>query len=176
MNALLVFLAGGVFGTLCDEIHVQSGVLAYASPLLLGEAWWVPPEFGLAAMAIYLAGAPVASRLRAASTRRMAADLAWFLGAYALTAIGKEHTAAVGAALVAAFALRMAHARSLPLAIFSLGLAAVGSTYEVLLTATGVYRYLSPDVAGVCFWLPGLYLHTGPLALSYRRTLTLAQS
>ena len=41
-----VFLLGAVAGTLLDQIHVRSGVLWYAHPVLFGQAFWVPLVFG----------------------------------------------------------------------------------------------------------------------------------
>src|SRR4051812_7631186 len=64
---VLLFLAGGIGGALCDQIHVQAGVLAYAHPFVLDQAWWVAPQFGVA-MLVVLAGArPFALRSRGRS-------------------------------------------------------------------------------------------------------------
>ena len=43
-----LFVLGGIGGILGDQIHVQFGVLSYAHPELLGQAWWVGPLFGSA--------------------------------------------------------------------------------------------------------------------------------
>src|SRR5579872_4841944 len=49
---LWLFLPGALLGTALDAFHVFSHVERYASPTLLGVAWWVPLLFGCAAVAI----------------------------------------------------------------------------------------------------------------------------
>ena len=46
VRALFVFVAGGIGGALCDQIHVRCGTLSYPHPVLFGQAFWVPLVFG----------------------------------------------------------------------------------------------------------------------------------
>ena len=55
------FALGLVGGALCDQIHVQSGVLAYRKPRLARQAWWVGPQFGVAAIGMVDAAAKASS-------------------------------------------------------------------------------------------------------------------
>src|SRR5690349_19041704 len=77
---VLLFLAGGIGGALCDQIHVQAGVLAYPHPFVLDQAWWVAPQFGVAMLVILVGAGPFA--LRSHGRSRVVPDAALFLGAY----------------------------------------------------------------------------------------------
>src|SRR6266550_3894238 len=64
---VIVFVAGSGGGALCDQIHVQSGVLAYPHPWVADQAWWVAPQFGLG-MIVVLATARAVTEAGAAPT------------------------------------------------------------------------------------------------------------
>jgi hypothetical protein len=53
---LLVFILGGIFGTMGDALHVWAGVLRYettqATFPVTGQPWWVFPQFGAACVLI----------------------------------------------------------------------------------------------------------------------------
>jgi hypothetical protein len=55
----------GLLGALCDQFHVQAGLLSYPDTWLWDQAAWVPLNFavlltGLVALTIPLHGAPLA--------------------------------------------------------------------------------------------------------------------
>src|SRR5262249_59335631 len=77
---------GGTVGAALDAVHVHTGTTGYAHPVLFGQAWWVPPLFAAAAVAIGL-GRPIAERLvgragRCPSRSAAFAGLALFILAY----------------------------------------------------------------------------------------------
>ena len=51
----MLFLAGGIGGALCDQIHVQSGALSYPHPAVFDQACWVAPQFGVGMIVVLLA-------------------------------------------------------------------------------------------------------------------------
>ena len=53
--------------------------------------------------------------------------------------------------------------------MFAIGLAVAGTLYEGTLSGSGAFSYLRPDFYNVPIWLPGLYLHGAPLAITLRR-------
>ena len=170
MGWVLLFLAGGVGGALCDQIHVQAGVLAYAHPFLLDQAWWVAPQFGVAMLVILAGARPFALRSRGRS--RMLPDAALFLGAYGATGLFNRWPAGLAAALLAAWVVRVVVDESPGvLVVFSLLLAAGGTLYEGTLAGTGAFHYTRPDLYHVPLWLAGIYLDGAALALGVARSL-----
>ena len=82
----------GLLGALCDQFHVQSGLLSYPDTWLWDQAAWVPLNFavlltGLVALTIPLGRLAAARGVPEPGPRRLAADFAWFVGAYALSGL-----------------------------------------------------------------------------------------
>jgi hypothetical protein len=152
---LVVYVAGAVGGALCDQIHVQSGVLAYPHPAIADQAWW------------FVAARLAARDHDAPSPSRVALDAGWFLAIYAASGIWHEHPVALTIAFVATWALRRPDRRRAVL--FSLALAVGGVVYEGTLAATGAFHYRHADLYHVPMWLAGIYLHGALLALSVGR-------
>ena len=177
-KALLVFVLGSLGGALCDQIHVQSGVLFYASPDVLAQAWWVAPQFGLATIVILLGTRLFQPQdLPAPPGREIAVASAWFIGAYVASAFAVDNTWLLAGLCAAAFVGRVAVAdRRWAVVGFSAALAAGGSLYEGMLSSTGVFSYAVPLVWTIPAWLPGLYLHGAPLALLVARLPSLRDS
>jgi hypothetical protein len=161
----LLFALGALLGTAGDQLHVRSGVLSYArgSPLLFGQALWVPLLFGAASVALVLGHAPLLrlarERSARASRRGLAASVLWFYGAYASTAIFADARLALTAALVGAWAARVALAPATDKVLAGALWAIAGPLFEAALSATGAFHYRRPDVLLVPVWLPALYLH-----------------
>jgi hypothetical protein len=162
----LLFLLGAVAGTALDMIHSASGVLFYPDPAFLGEAWWVPPFFGLVAVV-----AALGHRLtrRVLGGRGVGEGLwpaaAWFVGAYASTGLLHRWPWALAGLLAATFAVRVWLEPSLRTrtgAVFTVGIALAGPAYESWFSSMGAFSYTRPDVFGIAIWLPGLYLHAAP--------------
>jgi hypothetical protein len=167
---LRLVIFGGIGGVLCDQIHVQLGVLWYPKPFLFGQAWWVAPLFGAATPAILLGAKAVRRRLertvRVPDLVRIAYGFAWFLGAYFLTGLAGASSAALAAVFVVSWIARVFREPDPRTSIaFGLLLASGGVAFESLLSSTGAFFYYRPDLFGVPWWLFGLYLHGAPLAL-----------
>jgi hypothetical protein len=172
-----LFVFGGLGGAMCDQIHVQAGVLSYPTPWLAGQAWWVGPNFGLATLLIALGtlpfAAPLAARAPAAPRgREIAVAAALFVAAYLASGLlaGSPRALALGYALTFAARLWPRPERG-PLALYAVGLAIGGTSYEAALAGTGAFAYAAPELAGVPLWLPGLYLHGAFLAALVLRKL-----
>jgi hypothetical protein len=169
---LQLFLIGGVAGALYDQIHVRGGVLVYPRHDFLQQSWWVAPNFGLAAVMIALTGGWIArwasrKHLGTQDNRELLGHFAWFTLAYLASAFLPLQPPLVLALFVATWLGRVLPRRDrVPQLIQGLGLAVAGTTFETVLSATGAFHYLRPDLVYVPSWLPGLYLHGAPLALA----------
>jgi hypothetical protein len=165
-----LFLAGGIGGALCDQIHVQAGVLAYPHPVVFDQAWWVAPQFG-AGVLVILAGVRPFAR-RATGPPRPLPDALLFVAAYGATGLFHRWPAALAVGLVVPWLVRLAleHDRAV-LVAWSLLLAAGGTLYEGTLAGTGAFHYTRPDLYHVPLWLPGIYLNGAAFALDVGRTL-----
>jgi len=167
---LLALLFGAVTFTLGDQLHVRFGVLAYRAPAFLGQAVWVPGLFALAsAMGLggLLLGSWVAGTTRDLTeapadrwgTREAVFAAVWFMVAYAMSGPLQGYPRALAAVYLVLFALRC-WALGVPWLWFQGCLFAAGGTaFEATLSSTGAFWYAHPDVIGVPWWLPGLYLH-----------------
>lgn len=168
----LLFIIGGLCGATLDQLHVQGGVLSYAHPVLAGQAWWVAPNFGLASCAMYLvtlAWVGWAERARpvAPSRAELALDALWFVGAYAASVAAQKSPVTL-ATVYALLYLRRLLRREDALPQLGLGvcLALGGCLTEAVLAQIGLFRYAHPQVWTIPVWLPGIYLHGGPLAMA----------
>ena len=172
-RTLALFAAGAIGLALCDQIHVQAGVLDYETGGFFGQAWWVPLQFGVAALAIVAGAAPFARGRAKPGAAAFLTGTLWFVAAYAASGLFDAHPYALAAAFVVTWALRVALARQpSSLVAYSLLLAAAGTGAEAILSAAGTFAYANPDLLGVPIWLPGLYLHGAPLALALAAALS----
>jgi len=177
---LLAFVAGGIGGTLLDQIHVRTNVLRYAHPDLFGQPWWVAPQFGLAVVAILLATVWFTDRAGRESRDAvpMIADAVAFVVAYTVTGIFHRHPWLVLIALCVIWAgMILVHRDRVTLVAISMALAVGGPVYESLLTWTGAFTYtVTPLALRVPIWLPALYLTAGSLAASTARAISFGGS
>ena len=158
------FLAGAVAGTLLDRIHVASGVLSYARPLLWGQALWVPLVFGVGGLAMVNGQRLFAPRAPASEpARSLVLPAAGLVAAYVATALANETPWLLAGALAGAWLARLAIHPSLERVSAALALAVAGPLVEAALSAMGGFSYRRPDLLGVPIWLPALYLHVSPL-------------
>lgn len=171
-----LFIVGAVMGTLLDLIHVQSGVLYYASPFYPGgQAFWVPLLFGAAALVLVRGYRSFAEFLGVrdpiASTNSLTEAALGFVAAYAATGLFHEHELLLTAALVVSWAWHQKRHPGEGGVPYAVGLAIAGSFFEAALSSTGAFSYTSPDLLGVPVWLFALYLHasilTRAIALRY---------
>jgi hypothetical protein len=167
----LVFAASCVVGPMLDQIHVVSGALAYADPWLLGQAWWVAPQFGIAfalvaACSLLLARRPDARREVPASAVLVGQQVAWLRGAYLATGALWREPLLLAALLLGALAVRYVADRPDAMTIrITLLLALAGTAWEALLSSQpGTFDYAPTDIdTPAPIWLPLLYAHGAPL-------------
>ena len=166
----------GLLGAACDQLHAQSGLLSYPDPWLWDQAAWVPLNFGVLLTALVVATIPLGRVAGARGTPEprtgtLAADFAWFVGAYGMSGlVAPDHPGWLALAYVATWvprlALRPERALLYP---YGIALALAGCSVEAVEIELGWFDYAEPDVIGVPFWLAGIYLHGAPLALDVAR-------
>jgi hypothetical protein len=172
ITQVALFLAGAVGGTLGDQIHVQFRVLRYPSPWLLGQAAWVPPLFGAAALLLidgqrwFVPRSSAEPRPAAAVAR----TVALFYLAYLSTGLLQDSPRLLSLLLAGWWAARVALSPSADRVLSSLASALGGCLFEGWLSSTGAFAYRAPDVIGVPMWLGPLYLHVALMT----RTIYLA--
>ena len=170
---LRLFVVGAIGGAAYDQIHVQAGVLAYPRADVLGQSWWVAPNFGLAAVMIAVTGAWVARwaqrlRVQPVTDSELFSGFAWFTLAYLASALLPFAPPVTFGLFLATWLARvLPRPDRLPQLVEGVGLALCGTSFEAALSATGAFHYLHPDLGLVPAWLPGLYLHGAPLALAW---------
>jgi hypothetical protein len=171
----VVAAVGAVVCTVCDHLHVITGVLWYPRPVFWQQAWWVPLLFAAASVAIVAAARPLRAalggRAEAVSARRVAGDGIAFVAAYAFTAYGHTLPDVVLAVLLAAWLARVVGGAPAWMVIYSLLVAAGGTLFEAGWSKLGFFYYSSPDFIGVPRWLPGIYLHVAFLTAGMGRLL-----
>lgn len=162
---LLLFALAAVLGTAGDQLHVRFGVLSYprGSPLLFGQALWVPFLFGAAGLVLVLGHAPLLRLVHDRSSRGsrfgFAISVVWFCGAYASTALLAGSPLILALALVGAWGARVRMAPKRDALLAGVAYAILGPLFESTLSATGAFHYATPDLLLVPQWLPALYLH-----------------
>ena len=169
-----MFLLGGAGGAGLDQIHVQAGVLRYRSPAVAGQAWWVAPQFGVAAVAALDAARLFSPRVDEPAASRIAGDATWFVASYLASGlVDRRGARSFAAVLVFLWVARVARRRDrLPLIAYAAMLAVTGTAYEHLLAGTGAFSYARPGLGNVPAWLPGLYLQGAPLAVDLARAIS----
>lgn len=168
---VLALVAGSLMCTLCDQVHVRTGVLVYRAPAFAGQAPWVPLVFVLAAwagLALWWILARLDRSVRrdlhagardAWGTREAVFALAWLVAIYASSGFVQGSPHAAFAVYVALFMLRAWSLRAPGVVLHALVFAAGGTAFEATLSSTGAFWYTRPELAGVPVWLPGIYLH-----------------
>jgi hypothetical protein len=179
MMWLVVVLAGGLGLTLCDQLHVHAGVLAYprSDLRIAGQSWWVAPLFLLVAVLVLAAAALVVrTRPRPGSWAHVARASAWFIGAYVATATFAHHPRVLAIVLTLVWIDRVAlRSDRWQLIGFSVVLAVAGTLGEGALAASGAFAYRYHDIYHVPMWLPTLYLHGALLAVAVARVLVVKE-
>jgi hypothetical protein len=162
---LLVMAAIGCsVGTLGDRLHTLSGVLRYPNPIWQDEAWFVPPEFALAGIALGLGHRSLREMLgvapRAPSWTEHVLGIVLAALAYIATATVKDPRW-IASILYGAFVARAVLGRSRSVVLYALLAATVGTATEATLVKMSVFEYCVPgrETLGVPYWLPGVYLH-----------------
>ncbi len=163
MALVLIFVTGAVIGSFFDGFHTHSATTFYHRPVLLQMAWWTLPLFGLAALGIStthvrmdrVLGRPA----RPLSPVVTAFGIAYFGGFYFASAFlpvsspGKLLLLLLG--WVALWLLLDRTWQGVLLAVLT---AIAGCAVEMTLVQLGAFGYRHPDLGGVPYWLPALYL------------------
>jgi hypothetical protein len=164
---------GAAVGTGLDQLHVRGGAEVYAHASFAGQAWWVPPEFGLAyAAGVY--GVTVLGRPQpdARSGRRLLGEVVWLGAIYSLTALIPERTSILMPLLVALALVRaqtlveLVRRNPIPAAMLVVG----GPLLEAALSAADLFSYTTTQFLGLPAWLPFLYVHAVPFAIRLTET------
>ena len=165
----ICFAIGAVVGTLLDGLHLLGDVLSYEDEAFGDWAWFVPLEFGLAALGAGIAipwiervaGPPAPPHF---SVPQRALELGLFAALYGATALWDGDAAPwllVGLGGLVLVRLSLA---SVPGDWAYAAIAAVlGPLGEVVISATGAFDYANPDFAGIPMWLPALWANGGLL-------------
>lgn len=155
-------LLGATVGTALDAVHVHTGTTQYTHPDFFGLAWWVPPEFALAGVAIGLAR-PIWERLLlrpapSRSRRSVAFGMAMFVLAYALSGLLPFDWTTKSLVLVSIFGVVWGVCDRTALGAFLAGSTAfLGTATEIALVRLDLFSYLHPNLSVVAGWLPWLY-------------------
>ena len=162
-RTLLAVFLGALGGLALDQIHVQFGVLFYANPWWLEQAWWVAPLFAAASLLFISLASPMVTTFPGTQEHRVFGSAAALVGAYWVSAVWQAHP--IGLAIAYPVVLLL-HSTHRPTLMFAGAMALIGTACEVVITGTGAFTYRHPDFLGVPYWLPGLYLQGAPLALA----------
>ncbi len=158
----ILALLGATVGSSLDAIHTHTGTTQYAHPLFFRMAWWVPPEFALAAVAIGLAR-PLWERVLLRQTLSppvwsVALGMGMFVLAYALSGILPFDWTTRSLVLVVIFGAVWAICDRTALGVFLAGSTALlGTSTEIALVRLDLFSYLHPNLSVVAGWLPWLY-------------------
>lgn len=178
-----IFALSCVIGPLLDQIHVIGGALSYAHPWLLGQAWWVGPQFGLAFAGICAVALATQHWLGTRTpeptrTARIGQQVVWFVGAYLTTGALWDRPWLVAALLTIGLAIRFASVRPDVATVRTiLLLALAGTAYEALVSSIpGTFDYSLTGAGPVPVWLPLLYAHGAPLLRTFAKNATAAFS
>jgi hypothetical protein len=163
------FAIGAVLGTSLDALHVHGDVLVYHGATIGDIGWWVPLQFGLVGVAAGLA-VPLFERLAGPPERprwsadRLIGELILFAALYEITTLPSPDDAGwLAAGLFALAGARLALAPVKGDWLYVVVAAVLGPLGEALVSATGVFEYLHPDILGVPWWLAGLWANGGLL-------------
>ena len=167
IRATLVLAAlGATLGAALDGIHTHTGTTAYPEHMVWfwKMAWWVPPLFAAAAVAIGLSRPWLDRELQHRRGRKIpvggmvAISNAGFIGAYFASGFMGGGALARSGVLALLFAVNWALCDSTGSGlVHAFGTAIGGTIVEITLVHFGAFKYLEPDFFGVTSWLPWLY-------------------
>lgn len=158
-----LFVTGAIVGPFFDGFHSHSGTLSYPQPWIFKMAWWVPLLFGAAGVAVgtgALTWDTWFSRLPAIRpiSEIIAGLLLFGLQYFASGFLKLSPTLALVFLGLFALANWILMDCTLVGLFFSLVTALVGCLVEITLIAFGLFFYHQPDLWGIPFWLPFLYI------------------
>ncbi|AOP34870.1 hypothetical protein A0128_14050 [Leptospira tipperaryensis] len=164
---IVVLILGGIGLAVCDQIHVQYGVLKYFHVGFWGQAWWVAPQFLLATFFMYLGVLFFRKEMDEFQTKEFLIGVLLFGAAYFASGLFATYPYWLAASYLFFWIFRISIAKERKqLALFSIFLAIAGTLMEGMISRAGLFIYTQPDFLLVPIWLPGLYLHGAPLIWS----------
>lgn len=170
-RVLGLFVAGSVIGPALDQIHVRGKVLSYTHPTLLGQAWWVFPQYGLVTLLALFVAVPFVQR-QPPLGRSIISDSACFVGAYFSTVLLKHIPVILTVLLVATWCLRVWFSTA-PIRVlgYCILVSLAGTSYEAVLTHAHAFSYANPNFLDVPMWLPALYCYAAIFLLALTEVL-----
>ncbi len=169
MKRLLFWGAlGGLVALPLDALHVVTGVLTYRNPMLGLQDWWAVPLFVGAGLALGLghrhAALPLSRRqtLPASSLAAAMAGLLSLVFCYASSGFLQSWPllALFIYCVIFTVAVFLVDPRARPtLLVHAVGAGLIGPAVEIFISSTGAFTYGHPDVFGVAYWLPGIYIN-----------------
>jgi len=166
MRWLVLAIVGALLCTVGDHFHATQGVLVYRQVFAWSQAYWIPPLFALAAIVCVASARMFLPRDAAVPELRLiVGDTLGFSCGYLYTSFATpEHPNLTLLVLVVAFLVRvLGERRPLATVVYCVLLGIGGVVAECLISCTGGFHYLHPDVLMTPRWLGGIYLHVGLL-------------
>lgn len=159
---MVLFVLGAIIGSTLDGFHTHSGTLAYTHPWKWQMAAWVPLLFGVASVGL-TQSVPWLDRLLKRPRRRQSwfsvlTGLLAFFFVYYLSGFWQvdSGTKAILIAIIG-LAFWLESDRTWQGLVEGVLVAAIGCLVEATLIQIGAFSYLTPDFAGIPFWLGSLY-------------------
>jgi hypothetical protein len=165
LRVLVLFVVGGAILTVCDGFHTHSGTTAYPEPVFMLMAWWTPLLFGATAgfggLLFALGCRALGARKKPGHARIAVASMlfvALYFASGFLPLASVPKTALLFAGTLVCFAISD---RTWQGAVLAVVAAIGGCAVEITLSRIGAFWYVAPDVWGIPYWLPCLYLASG---------------
>lgn len=165
LRVLVFFVVGGAILTVCDGFHTHSGTTAYPEPVFMLMAWWTPLLFGATAGfggLLFALGCRALGARKRPSYAQIGAASALFCALYFasgfLPLASVPKTALLSAGTLVCFAISD---RTWQGALLAVVAAIGGCAVEITLSSIGAFWYVAPDIWGIPYWLPCLYLASG---------------
>lgn len=157
-----LFFAGAIVGTGLDILLVSTQVESYSHPTAFGISWWVPLLFGATTVCIayaHLAILPLIGDLHRQGTLLNAiVEQGWILLAYLLIIIHMDTPSKTLLMSIICFQFWLLSKKSWQNLLLSIVIAITGTLIEMILVAAGTFVYIQPDLFGVPYWLPLVYI------------------
>ncbi len=168
--------SGRLGGHALDALHVVTGVLTYRNPMLGLQDWWAVPLFVGAGLALGLGHRHAAIPLSRAQTlpptnlRSALLGFGALVFCYGSSGLLQSWPLADLIVYLSIFmgAVYFVDDRARPtLLVHAVGAALLGPAVEIYISSTGAFSYVHPDVFGVAYWLPGIYVNAPSAAISW---------
>jgi len=160
---IILFSIGFLLGPLCDLFHVLSHTSGYPYPKILGLAWWVPFLFGSAGCVVGYSHVQF-DRIfhrpkREFSNQKIIFGLLSFMMIYAVSGFYTDEGMLkfLILALMALVSWIIFDKTFLGL-VLAVATAFLGCLVEIFLISIGHFYYVHPDIWGIPYWLPFLYI------------------